>query len=72
MVALLMAGCAAATAIGYVGKYGNSHSGWIAICDNFGKFCDKVTISVMLSYFAFGFYLFLTIISATMSRHIQV
>ncbi|KAF2311570.1 hypothetical protein GH714_024913 [Hevea brasiliensis] len=29
MMCLVLAGCAAATAVGFVGKYGNSHSGWM-------------------------------------------
>ncbi|KAA8542072.1 hypothetical protein F0562_023224 [Nyssa sinensis] len=72
MMTLVMAGCAAATAIGFVGRYGNSHTGWIAFCDHFVKFCDRVTISVILSYFSFLFYLFLTISSASKSRKTQV
>ncbi|KAK3042521.1 hypothetical protein RJ639_000245 [Escallonia herrerae] len=72
LMTLLMAGGAAATAIGYVGRYGNSHTGWMAICDNFGKFCDRVTVSVLLSFFGFVLYLFLVIISANRSRQIQV
>ncbi|KAG8388122.1 hypothetical protein BUALT_Bualt02G0092900 [Buddleja alternifolia] len=67
---LLIAGCAAATAIAYVGKYGNSHTGWMAICDHFAKFCNRVKASAMLSYLAFAFYLILTIISACNSRRI--
>ncbi|OIT02119.1 PREDICTED: CASP-like protein 1F2 [Nicotiana attenuata] len=72
VMAVLLAGCAAATAIGYVGKYGESHSGWMPICDHVSKFCHKVTDSVMLSYFAVLFYLCLAIISANQSRQIQV
>ncbi|KAL3512533.1 hypothetical protein ACH5RR_025250 [Cinchona calisaya] len=68
MTTLLMAGCAAATAIGYVGQNGNSHTGWMPICDHFGKFCRRVTISVALSYFSVILYLVLTIISANSSR----
>ncbi|XP_060171313.1 CASP-like protein 1F1 [Lycium barbarum] len=71
-MALLLAGCAAATAVGYVGKYGEMHSGWMPICDHVSKFCHKVTNGVMLSYFAVLFYLCLTIISANQSRQIQV
>ncbi|KAG8379485.1 hypothetical protein BUALT_Bualt07G0093400 [Buddleja alternifolia] len=72
MTLLLMAGCAAATAIGYVGRYGNSHSGWIAICGYFDKFCNKATIATMLSYIATLLYLTLTIISAKKSNQIPV
>lgn len=69
---LLMAGCAAATAVGYVGKYGNSHAGWTAICGYFAKFCNRATAASSLSYFALFFYLILTVISANKSRQIQV
>ncbi|XP_012842761.1 PREDICTED: CASP-like protein 1F2 isoform X2 [Erythranthe guttata] len=72
MTVLLMGGCAAATAIGYVGKYGNSHSGWVAICGYFGKFCNRITAASLLSYFGFLLYLLLTVISANKSRQIQV
>ncbi|KAJ4728857.1 CASP-like protein [Melia azedarach] len=72
MASLVLAGCAAATAVGYIGRYGNNHIGWIAICDQFGKFCNRVTGSVILSYVAFLFLLILTVISASRSRKIQV
>uniref|UniRef100_A0A0R0EK64 CASP-like protein n=1 Tax=Glycine max TaxID=3847 RepID=A0A0R0EK64_SOYBN len=39
MTVLLIAGCAAATAIGYVGKFGEEHVGWQPICDHVRKFC---------------------------------
>ncbi|XP_006347352.1 CASP-like protein 1F1 [Solanum tuberosum] len=71
-MALLLAGCAAATAVGYVGKYGESHSGWMPICDHVDKFCRKVSHSIMLSYVAMILYLCLTIISANQSRKIIV
>ncbi|XP_027773876.1 CASP-like protein 1F1 isoform X2 [Solanum pennellii] len=71
-MALLLAGCAAATAVGYVGKYGQTHSGWLPICDHVDKFCRKVSHSIMLSYIAMILYLCLTIISANQSRKIMV
>ncbi|CAI9754031.1 unnamed protein product [Fraxinus pennsylvanica] len=67
---LLMAGCAAATAIGYLGKYGEGHTGWTGICDHFAKYCKRITLSVVLSFFCVVFYLFLTVISANKSRKI--
>ncbi|KAF8390710.1 hypothetical protein HHK36_025237 [Tetracentron sinense] len=72
IMSLLMAACAAATAIGYVGRYGNTHTGWMAICDPFGKFCNRVSISVLFSYLSFVAFLILTVISANKSRQIQV
>ncbi|KAJ7957198.1 CASP-like protein [Quillaja saponaria] len=72
MLVLVLSGCAAASAIGYVGRHGNSHTGWAPICDNFQKFCSKVATSLILSYLSVLFLLMLTVISATNSRKIQV
>lgn len=72
MMSLVLAGCAAATAIGYVGRYGYQRTGWMPICDNFGKFCDRVTTAVVFSYLSFVLLLILTIISAIQSRQSQV
>ncbi|XP_057473135.1 CASP-like protein 1F1 [Actinidia eriantha] len=68
VMTLVMAACAAATAIGVVARNGNVHTGWIAICDNFVRFCHRITISVMLSYVSLVLYLLLTVISAKKSR----
>ncbi|XVF49541.1 hypothetical protein PTKIN_Ptkin04bG0021100 [Pterospermum kingtungense] len=70
VMSLVLSGVAAATAIGYVGKYGNVHAGWMQICDKFGKFCHKVTASMILSYWSVLCLLVLTIVSANKSRHI--
>ncbi|CAA0806899.1 CASP-like protein 1F1 [Striga hermonthica] len=70
MTILLMAGCAAATVVGYIGKYGNSHSGWMAICGYFNKFCDWVMAATILSYFGLFFYFVLAIVTAHKSRQI--
>ncbi|KAF5476497.1 hypothetical protein F2P56_003247 [Juglans regia] len=72
MMSLVLAGCAAATAEGYIGRYGNGHAGWSPICDHFGKFCNKMTSSVILSYLCLCFLLMLTILSASKSRQVQV
>ncbi|XP_073295990.1 CASP-like protein 1F1 [Primulina huaijiensis] len=69
---LLMAGCAAATAIGFVGKYGVSEAGWLPLCDHFPPFCNRGAAATTLSYFSVVFYMVLTIISAKKSRQIQV
>ncbi|KAK4395554.1 CASP-like protein 1F1 [Sesamum angolense] len=72
MTILLMAGCAAATAVGYVGKYGDRHAGWMAVCGYFEEFCNRGTAASSLSYFGFLFYFILTVVSANRSRHFQV
>ncbi|OAY30635.1 CASP-like protein 1F1 [Manihot esculenta] len=71
MMCLVLAGCAAATAEGFIGKYGNRHSGWMPICDHFGRFCKTGTVSAILSYLALLFLLMLTVNSASNSRQIH-
>ncbi|XVF08631.1 hypothetical protein REPUB_Repub07fG0019500 [Reevesia pubescens] len=72
MMSLVLSGVAAGTAIGYVGRYGDSHAGWMQICDRLNKFCHNVTTSMILSYLSVVCLLVLTIISASKSRHIKV
>ncbi|CAK9172004.1 unnamed protein product [Ilex paraguariensis] len=61
---LAISGCAAATAVGYVGRFGQSQTGWMAICDHMGKFCGKVMLSLLFSYLAFFSLFTLTIMAA--------
>ncbi|KAK3445037.1 hypothetical protein EUGRSUZ_A00525 [Eucalyptus grandis] len=63
VMTLVTAGCAATTAIGYVGKHGNAHIGWMPIYDHLDKFCNKVTISITISYVSF-LLMIVTVISA--------
>nr|XP_043617508.1 CASP-like protein 1F2 [Erigeron canadensis] len=72
IVLLLAGGCAAATTVAQIGKYGNSHAGWMPICDNFGKFCHKVAASLILGYVSLFCYLLLTVISANKARQVPV
>ncbi|XP_021286687.1 CASP-like protein 1F1 [Herrania umbratica] len=72
MMSLALSGVAAGTAIGYVGRFGNIHAGWLQICDRLGKFCHKVTASLIFSYLSVLCLLVLTIISASKSRQIKV
>lgn len=72
IVILLAGGCGAATTYAQVGKYGNSHAGWMPICDNFGKFCHKVLYSLILGYITAFCYVLLAIISANKARKIPV
>ncbi|XWS51478.1 hypothetical protein CRYUN_Cryun12cG0179600 [Craigia yunnanensis] len=72
MMSLVLSSVTAATAVGYIGQYGNSHIGWFQICDRLNKFCHKVTISMVLSYLTAICLLVLTIISASKSRQIKV
>ncbi|KAL2320360.1 hypothetical protein Fmac_029329 [Flemingia macrophylla] len=63
LTVLLIAGCAAATAIGYVGQYGEDHVGWQPICDHLRKFCRTNLVSLLLSYFSFFAYFAIILLS---------
>ncbi|KAH7573623.1 hypothetical protein ACOSP7_007401 [Xanthoceras sorbifolium] len=52
MVALLFSSNGAAGAIGIIGYQGNSHLQWNKVCNVFGKFCDRVAVSIVSSLFA--------------------
>ncbi|XP_044502114.1 CASP-like protein 1F2 [Mangifera indica] len=64
IMVLLISGCAAASAIGYVSVHGEAKIGWMAVCDIASKFCNRVMISLGLSYLGFFSYLALTIMAA--------
>ncbi|GLJ46950.1 hypothetical protein SUGI_0990800 [Cryptomeria japonica] len=63
MVALVMGGAAAAAAIGYVGRKGNSHTQWSPICNPFHRFCDHIGGALLSSFISVILFMFLTIIS---------
>ncbi|KAI3457790.1 hypothetical protein Pfo_014453 [Paulownia fortunei] len=63
-VLLLLSGCSAAMAIGYVGRFGQAQTGWIAICDRVAKFCDKIMVSILSSFLAVICLVVLTVMSA--------
>lgn len=71
MLVLVMGGCAAATAIGHVGRHGEEHMGWQKVCDEVTDFCNKILFGIILSYLAFFSYFSLCLISAhkLMSHH---
>lgn len=61
---LMMAGCAAASAVGMVGYDGIAQVGWSAICGSVGKFCHKLTLSLAFSFMIMLCYLALAVSSA--------
>ncbi|KAL2935582.1 CASP-like protein 1F1 [Bienertia sinuspersici] len=71
IMSVILSGCAAATAIGYVGQYGYDHAGWMPICDHFKIFCHKITASVILAYFSLIFFFLLTILSAIKTSNLN-
>ncbi|KAL7145861.1 hypothetical protein ABFS83_06G002500 [Erythranthe nasuta] len=63
-VLLLVSGCSAAMAIGYVGRFGQAQTGWIAICDRVEIFCYKILVSIASSFLAVICLVVLTVMSA--------
>lgn len=61
---LMISGCSAASAVGYVGRYGEEKMGWPSVCNQVAWFCNRILASVILSYLAFFFYFALSITSA--------
>ncbi|KAE8689403.1 CASP-like protein 1F2 [Hibiscus syriacus] len=70
MVIMLLAisGCAAATATGYVSRYGEEKMGWMAVCNRVRIFCNHMTIAMALSYLAFFSYFALTVMHVWRSQ----
>ncbi|KAL4192082.1 hypothetical protein AMTRI_Chr06g192220 [Amborella trichopoda] len=64
MVCLVMAGSSAATAIAYVAKNGDSHTGWVPICDNLHTSCERAGFSMFCSFASFFALFLLTLFSA--------
>lgn len=71
IMVLAISGCAAATAVGYVSKYGEEKMGWLPICNRVGKFCSQMTISLVLSYLAFFCYVALAVLSSKQIIHVS-
>ncbi|XP_074290114.1 casparian strip membrane protein 3-like [Silene latifolia] len=64
MVALTTAGAGAAAAIVYLAHQGNSKTNWVAICQQFGSFCQRVSGAVVASFIAAFIFMILVILSA--------
>ncbi|KAJ6691248.1 CASP-LIKE PROTEIN 1F2 [Salix koriyanagi] len=64
MMVLMISGCSAGTAVGYLSKYGQRESFWNPFCNYVTKFCHQMLISTVLSYLAFFCYLALNILTA--------
>ncbi|KAF3783460.1 CASP-like protein 1F1 [Nymphaea thermarum] len=72
MVALLIAGCSAALAVGYIAKYGNPHAGWIPVCRYMESFCNIGVIAIVFSFGAFLVFYLLAAITMKSPRQIPV
>ncbi|KAK7345306.1 hypothetical protein VNO77_15907 [Canavalia gladiata] len=55
---------AAATAIVYLAHNGNQDSNWLAICNQFGDFCQQISEAVVASFVAVVVLLLLVVMSA--------
>ncbi|KAK8710322.1 hypothetical protein V6N13_145652 [Hibiscus sabdariffa] len=63
IMGLAVSGCAAATAVGYIGRYGEEKMGWMAVCSHVGKLCNQMMISMVFSYLASVSYFALSVMS---------
>ncbi|GMI76856.1 CASP-like protein 2B1 [Hibiscus trionum] len=63
IMGLAVSGCAAATAVGYISRYGEEKMGWTAVCSHVGKFCNQMMISMVFSYLASVSYFALSVMS---------
>jgi len=61
---------AAAAAIVYLAHNGNSNTNWLAICQQYGDFCQKVSGAVVASFITVVIFVFLIVLSAfALRRH---
>ncbi|PIN20725.1 hypothetical protein CDL12_06577 [Handroanthus impetiginosus] len=68
MVAFATAAAAAAAAIVYLAHNGNSNTNWLAICQQFTDFCQRVSGAVVASFIAAVILIFLVLLSAVALR----
>ncbi|CAN4100781.1 unnamed protein product [Withania somnifera] len=68
MVAFTTAAAAAAAAIVYLAHNGNSTTQWLAICQQFGDFCQRVSGAVVASFITAFIFIILVVFSAVALR----
>ncbi|KAJ0027487.1 casparian strip membrane protein 1-like [Pistacia vera] len=67
---LTTAAGAAAAAIVYLAHNGNPNTNWLAICQQFGDFCQKVSGAVVASFIAVVLFVVMVVLSAlALGRH---
>ncbi|XXG65081.1 hypothetical protein AAC387_Pa05g2876 [Persea americana] len=64
MLALSTAASSAAAAIVYLAHNGNSSANWIAICQQFNDFCQRISGVVVASFIAAAIFIVIVIMSA--------
>ncbi|CAN0879386.1 Casparian strip membrane protein 2 [Linum grandiflorum] len=62
------AAAAAAAAIVYLAHNGNSNTNWLAICQQFGDFCQKVSGAVVAAFVTVVVFVVLVVVSAVALR----
>lgn len=62
------AAAAAAAAIVYLAHNGNPNTNWLAICNQFGDFCQKVSGAVVASFVAVLLFVVLVVLSGLVLR----
>ncbi|XP_022889405.1 casparian strip membrane protein 3-like [Olea europaea var. sylvestris] len=67
-VAFTIAAAASSAAIVYLAHNGNSNTNWLAICQQFGDFCQQVSGAVVASFVASVVLIFLVLLSAVALR----
>jgi len=68
IIALISAGAGAAAAIVYLAHNGDTKTNWVAICQQFGSFCERVSGAVVASFIAAFIFVILVILSAISLR----
>ena len=64
MLALVTAGASAAAAIVYLAHKGNVRANWLAICQQFDSFCERISGSLIGSFGAMVVLILLILLSA--------
>ncbi|KAL3530366.1 hypothetical protein ACH5RR_009688 [Cinchona calisaya] len=68
LVAFTTAAAASAAAIVYLAHNGNQNTNWLAICQQFTDFCQRVSGAVVASFIAAVIFTFLVVLSAVALR----
>ncbi|CAK9181806.1 unnamed protein product [Ilex paraguariensis] len=68
MTLMLVSSISAALGVAQVGKKGNSHAGWLPICGQVPKFCDRVTGALIAGFVAAIIYFLLLLYSLYSSQ----
>lgn len=68
LLAFTTAAAASAAAIVYLAHNGNQNTNWLAICQQFNDFCQRVSGAVVASFIAAVIFIFLIVLSAVALR----